>query len=172
MLRQKYSLLLVSTIGLVINSISPAGATVRAPVITNVVGGPVTQGQDHGYGGLKWTFGEGFVPEIVVGYRHAEVGSNGNVQGGDFSFSFKVTGDLQLSNFIQPGKVRVKYFNGVEYLQGEVGGGYDFKKGLFAGISAQGPYSNAGVDYHFSAKSPYETFLEFNSLGIYNKPKP
>jgi hypothetical protein len=130
-----------------------------------------TKGVDNGYGGLKWTFGEGWIPEIVVGYRHAEVSTNGNTQGADASIAFKVNPALPLNEMIQPGKLRVKYFNGMDYLQGEVGGGYDFaKKSVFAGIGAQGPYANAGVDYNFSEKSSFSTFLMFNSLGIYNRP--
>jgi hypothetical protein len=131
----------------------------------------VTRGVDDGYGGLKWTFGESWVPEVVAGYRHAEVSTNGDTQGADISIAFKVNPALPLDKIIQPGKLRVKYFNGIDFLQGEVGGGYDFaRKGFFAGIGAQGPYVNAGVDYSFSANSSFSTFLMFNSLGIYNRP--
>ena len=128
-----------------------------------------------GYGGLKWTLGESYVPEIVGGYRYASVTSSGATQGADISIAFKVTGNADLSNFIQLGKLRAKYLNGIDYLQGEAGGGWDFaKKGLFAGISAQGPYSNAGVDYDFTNKSTFgkslSPYMEFNSIGIYNTP--
>jgi hypothetical protein len=143
----------------------PATETTTTTFNTITVPSSATTGVDNGYGGLKWTLDGGLAPEVVVGYRHAQVDTNGDTQGGDISFSFKVFGGLQ------PGKIRVKYFNGKEYLQGEVGAGYDFAKGAFAGISAQGPYSNAGVDYHFSASSPLEPYLLLNSLGIYNKPQ-
>ena len=128
-----------------------------------------------GYGGLKWTLGESYVPEIVGGYRYASVTSSGATQGTDISIAFKVTGNMQLDDFIHLGKLRAKYLNGMDYLQGEVGGGWDFaKKGLFAGISAQGPYSNAGVDYDFASKSTFgkslSPYMEFNSIGIYNTP--
>ena len=128
-----------------------------------------------GYGGLKWTLGESYVPEIVGGYRYASVTSSGATQGADISIAFKVTGKMQLDDFIHLGKLRAKYLNGMDYLQGEVGGGWDFaKKGLFAGISAQGPYSNTGVDYDFASKGTFgkslSPYMEFNSIGIYNTP--
>ena len=128
-----------------------------------------------GYGGLKWTLGESYVPEIVGGYRYASVTSSGATQGADISIAFKVTGNMQLDDFIHLGKLRAKYLNGMDYLQGEVGGGWDFaKKGLFAGISAQGPYSNAGVDYDFASNGTFgkslSPYMEFNSIGIYNTP--
>jgi hypothetical protein len=128
-----------------------------------------------GYGGLKWTLGESYVPEIVGGYRYASVTSSGATQGTDISIAFKVTGNMQLDDFIHLGKLRAKYLNGMDYLQGEVGGGWDFaKKGLFAGISAQGPYANTGVDYDFASKSTFgkslSPYMEFNSIGIYNTP--
>jgi len=128
-----------------------------------------------GYGGLKWTLGESYVPEIVAGYRYASVTSSGATQGGDLSIAFKVTGEMDLENLIQLGKLRAKYLNGMDYLQGEVGGGWDFtKKGLFTGIGAQGPYVNSGVDYDFSNKASFSKsfspFIMFNSIGIYNTP--
>ena len=132
----------------------------------------VTTGVDSGYGGLKWTFGS-WVPEVVAGYRHAEVNSSGATQGGDLSLAFKIHPTLPLDSMIEVGQLRLKYFNGLDYLQGEAGAGYDFsKKGFFAGIGAQGPYSNAGVDYNFSPSSVGSTFspyLMFNSLGIYSR---
>ena len=128
-----------------------------------------------GYGGLKWTLGESYVPEIVAGYRYASVTSSGATQGGDVSIAFKVTGEMNLENLIQLGKLRAKYLNGMDYLQGEVGGGWDFaKKGLFTGIGAQGPYVNSGVDYDFSNQDSFSKsftpFVMFNSIGIYNTP--
>ena len=37
-----------------------------------------------GYGGLKWTIGESYVPEIVGGYRYASVTSSDATQGAVF----------------------------------------------------------------------------------------
>lgn len=120
---------------------------------------------DNGYAGLKWTFAKGFVPEIVVGYRHANVGTDGHSYGSDVSLSFQVWPALQA------GKIRLKYFNGAEYLQGEVGVGYDFNKGWFAGIGGKAPFANAGVDFHFSRASPIEAYFMLDSLGQYQKPR-
>ncbi len=137
------------------------------PVETTTPGNSysTTSGVDNGYGGLKWTFDGGIAPEIIVGYRHAEVTSNGYAQGADISFAFKVFDGLQ------PGKLRIKYFDGSDYMQGEVGGGYDFGKGgFFAGIGGNAPFSNLGVDYNFSQPSPLEPYFMLDSLGQYTKP--
>ena len=142
---------------------------------TNSSDGSASTNVNMGYGGLKWTFGEGYVPEIVGGFRYASVTSSGATQGADISIAFKVTGKMELDDLIHFGKLRAKYLNGMDYLQGEVGGGWDFaKKGLFAGIGAQGPYVNSGVDYDFSSKDSFSKsftpFVMFNSIGIYNTP--
>ena len=128
-----------------------------------------------GYGGVKWTLGDSLVPELVAGYRFASVTNNGATQGGDLSMSVKITGKTQLNNLIHLGKLRAKYFNGIDYLQGEVGGGWDFaKNGVFAGVSAQGPFVNTGVDYDFtgvnSFSKSFSPYAGFNSIGIYSKP--
>ncbi|WP_347987773.1 hypothetical protein [Methylomonas sp. AM2-LC] len=104
------------------------------PVTETVIGIPTTKDVDNGYAGLKWALGDNLVPDIVVGFRHANVSTNGDTYGGDVSFSFKVYGGLK------PGKIRLKYFNGADYMQGEVGGGYDFTKGFFAGIGLTPPF--------------------------------
>jgi hypothetical protein len=127
-----------------------------------------------GYGGVKWTLGDSIIPEIVAGYRYASVTSSGATQGGDLSISVKITGKTELNNLIHLGKLRAKYLNGINYLQGEVGGGWDFaKNGVFAGIGAQGPYVNAGVDYDFTGVNSFgksfSPYAGFNSIGIYAK---
>ncbi|WP_157198185.1 hypothetical protein [Methylomonas sp. DH-1] len=119
---------------------------------------------DNGYAGLKWTLGESFIPELVVGFRHANVGSNGETYGGDISFSFRVWGGLQ------PGQIRLKYFNGADYLQGEVGGGYDFKNGFFVGLGGKAPFSSVGLDYQFSGRVPLVPYFMLDSIGQYRKP--
>jgi hypothetical protein len=145
-----------------------------APIYTESYSGS-SNNVNMGYGGVKWTLGESYMPEIVAGYRYASVTSSGATQGADVSIAFKVTGKAQLSDLIYLGKLRAKYLNGMDYIQGEVGGGWDFaKKGLFTGISAQGPYVNTGVDYDFSSKNTFSKslspYMEFNSIGIYNTP--
>jgi hypothetical protein len=124
---------------------------------------------DNGYGALKWTFGNGFFPEIVVGFRHASVSSNGDVYGGDASFAFKIF-DGTSWGFL-PGKFRLKYFNGADYMQAEAGGGYDFgKNSFFVGIGGQAPFTNIGLDYNFTASNPLEPYFMLNSIGQYTKP--
>jgi hypothetical protein len=158
----------------IIPAVSLANGGIIPPTYTDSYSGSSTN-VNMGYGGVKWTLGESYMPEIVAGYRYASVTSSGATQGGDVSIAFKVTGKTQLTDLINLGKLRAKYLNGMDYLQGEVGGGWDFaKKGLFTGISAQGPYSNAGVDYDFSSKNTFSKslspYMEFNSIGIYNTP--
>jgi hypothetical protein len=132
------------------------------PIVTT---SSASRNVDNGYAGLKWTLGGSFIPEVVVGFRHANVSTNGDTYGGDISFSFQVWGGLQ------PGKLRLKYFNGADYMQGEVGGGYDFKKGFFAGIGGKAPFSNVGVDYHFNDSVPLVPYFMLDSIGQYRKPR-
>jgi len=142
-----------------------AGSVYPAIATTTGVAGSATDTVNRGYAGLKWTLGESLTPAVVVGYRHARVESNGDTRGGDVSFSFNLLGGFQ------PGKLRAKYFNGQENLQGEVGGGFDFTKGIFAGVSAQGPFVNLGADYLFNAVAPFEPYLMLNTLKKYDKPQ-
>lgn len=121
---------------------------------------------NRGYVGLKWTLGEGAMPAVVIGFRHANVESNGDTDGGDISFSFNVIGGLQA------GQLRTKYFNGQENLQGEIGAGFDFSRGLFVGVGAKAPYSNLGIDYHFSPGSAWQPYFILDSLKKYDKPNP
>ena len=137
------------------------------PIFTS--GTPSTNASGHenvnrGYAGLKWTFGEGPVPSAVIGFRHANVEPSGHVDGGDVSMSFNFL------NGPHPGKLRAKYFNGQENVQGEIGGGFDFTKGMFAGASLQGPYINLGADYLFGAG--FEPYVILNNLRKYHKPQP
>jgi hypothetical protein len=137
-----------------------------APTVTTTgVAGSATDSVSRGYVGLKWTLGEGLTPAVVIGYRQARVKSSGDTQGADISFSFNVAGGLR------PDKLRAKYFSGRENLQGELGAGYDFTKGIFAGVSAQAPYTNAGVDYLFMASAPWQLYVMLNTLKKYDKPQ-
>ncbi|NOU40876.1 MAG: hypothetical protein HOO85_06330 [Methylotenera sp.] len=116
------------------------------------------------YAALKWTFGESFKPEAVVGLRHAKVDSNGDTDGSDISISTKFIGGFEL------GKLRAKYFNGNETIQGEIGGGYDFVKGIFAGVGVKAPYSNIGVDYQYSNENHWLPYFMLDTLKKYDKP--
>ena len=77
-------------------------------VTTN--GGSLTT--NRAYAGLKWTLNEGIKPQAVFGFRHARTESNGDTDGGDISISAKFIDGFQL------GKLRAKYFNGKEQVQG------------------------------------------------------
>lgn len=116
------------------------------------------------YAALKWTFGESIKPEALLGFRHARTESNGDTDGGDLSISAKFNDGFQIS------KLRAKYFNGQENVQGEVGGGYDFNKGLFTGISVHAPYSNLGVDFLPLAKEKIETYIQIDTIKGNDKP--
>lgn len=116
------------------------------------------------YAGLKWTLHEGTQPEVVVGFRHSKVNSDGDTHGGDASLSMKVFNTFQL------GKIRAKYFNGQEFAQGEASGGFDFTKGLFVGASIKAPYSNLGVDYLPKASNAFEPYLIIDTLHKHGKP--
>ena len=111
------------------------------------------------YAGLKWTLNEGIKPQAVIGFRHTNIGSDGHTDGGDISLSAKFIDGFQLD------KTRLKYINGNNDVQGEVGGGYDFTKGLFLGASANGPYINLGVDYLIQAKDKsIDPYIMLNTL--------
>ena len=116
------------------------------------------------YAGLKWTLNEGIKPQAVVGFRHARTESNGNTDGGDISISARIIDGFQL------GKLRAKYFDGKEKVQGEVGGGFDFTKGLFAGIGVHAPYSLIGLDLHpFNNENKLEPYIQIDTIKKYKK---
>lgn len=116
------------------------------------------------YAGLKWTLNEGIKPQAVLGFRHARTESNGNTDGGDISISAKFIDGFQL------GKLRAKYFDGKEKVQGEVGGGLDFTKGFFAGVGVHAPYSLIGLDIHpFINENKFEPYIQIDTIKKYKK---
>ncbi len=119
---------------------------------------------NRAYAGLKWTLNEGVKPEAVLGVRHARVDSSGDTDGADLSISAKFIESFQL------GKLRAKYFNGKESTQGEVGAGYDFINGMFAGIGIHAPYSNVGVDLLPNAKDKIEPYFQLDTIKRNDKP--
>lgn len=147
------------------NSIAglPCGKPGCYDFVTTGSGGTLTS--NRAYAGLKWTLNEGIKPQAVVGFRHARTESNGNTDGGDISISAKFIDGFQL------GKLRAKYFDGKEKVQGEVGGGYDFTKGLFAGAGVHAPFSLIGFDLHpFITENKLEPYLQVDSIKKYKKP--
>lgn len=120
---------------------------------------------NRAYAGLKWTLNEGIKPQAVLGFRHARTESNGDTDGGDISISAKFIDGFQL------GKLRLKYFDGKENVQGEVGAGYDFTKGLFAGVGVHAPYSLIGMDLHpFINENKLEPYIQVDNIKRYKKP--
>ena len=123
-----------------------------------------TNTDNRAYAGLKWTLNEGIKPQAVIGFRHAKTELNGDTDGGDISISAKFIDGFQL------GKLRAKYFNGKENTQGEVGAGYDFMNGLFAGVGVHAPYSNIGVDLLPTAKDKIEPYFQLDTIKRIDKP--
>ena len=168
MITRKNNIALLGFVAILPASTTLAGFTVGPPPTTPIVTttGGTKDTVNRGDAGLKWTLGQGLTPAVVVGLRRASVDPDGDTQGGDISFSFSLAGGPK------PEKLRVKYFNGQENVQGEVGAGYDFYKGFFAGLSVQGPYSNLGVDYLMTQRggAPWEPFFMLNTLKEYDKP--
>ena len=162
MITRKNNIAILGFFAMLPASVALAGFIAPSPTVTT--SGSAKDTNNRGYVGLKWTLGQGPTPAVVVGLRRATVKSNGDTRGGDISFSFNLAGGPK------PDKLRVKYFEGREKAQGEVGAGYDFSKGVFAGLSVQGPYSNLGVDYLFTQDARWEPYFMLNTLKKYDKP--
>ena len=70
----------------------------------------------------------------------------------------------------QLGQIRAKYFNGKDNVQGEVGGGLDFNKGIYTGIGVHAPYSNLGIDLLPFTKDKLEPYLQVDTIKGKRKP--
>lgn len=121
---------------------------------------------NRAYAGLKWSLSGGIKPEAVLGFRHANINSSGDTDGGDISISAK------FMDGFQPGQIRAKYFNGKEDVQGEVGGGYDFTQGIFGSLGVHAPYSNLGLDLLPNAETKFNPYVQVDSIKGNNKPSP
>jgi hypothetical protein len=141
---------------------SYAGAPWVAPIVTGTGSSKVSD--NRAYVGLKWTMGKGTQPDVVVGVRNATVKSSGDVSGGDVSVVINTKSSVELS------KIRLKYFDGRESVQGEISSGYDFKKGIFVGLSGKSPYANLGVDMFGLDKKSLESYVGVDSLKKYSRP--
>ena len=124
----------------------------------------ISTNDNRAYAGLKWTLSGGIKPEAVLGFRHANISSNGDTDGGDISISAK------FMDGIQPGQLRAKYFNGKEDVQGELGGGYDFTQGIFGGVGIHAPYSNVGLDLFPNAQTKFDPYIQLDTIKGNNKP--
>ena len=125
-----------------------------------------SKNDNKAYAGLKWSLSGGIKPEAVLGFRHANISSNGDTDGGDISISAK------FMDGIQPGQIRAKYFNGKEDVQGELGGGYDFTQGIFGGVGIHLPYSNVGLDLFPNAQTKFDPYFQLDTNKGNNKPDP
>ena len=148
-----------------------SGALSAAPCINtlpncdpNISYSPSREYESKIYGGFKWSLNEGIKPEAVLGFRYAQVSSGANTKGADISVSAKWNDHPELSKF------RVKYFNGNNSIQPEVGIGYDMQKGLFIGAGVNAPYLNLGVDYAVSSERKFDPYLMIHTLKKYSKP--
>ncbi|QDC99153.1 hypothetical protein FIT70_04405 [Candidatus Methylopumilus universalis] len=139
-----------------------AGKVLGYDLIPGATGASLTD--NRAYAGLKWTLNEGIKPQAVLGLKHARIKSNGDTDGGDLSISAKIIDGFQL------GKLRAKYFNGKENVQGEVGAGYDFTKGLFTGVGVHAPHSLIGLDLHpFVTDNKLEPYIQIDTNKKYKK---
>ena len=125
---------------------TPAPAPTPAPVTVLPTGGGISHAVDEKFHvGLNWTLGGSIVPDAVIGFRHANVDSNGKTHGSDLSLSIPLT-------HISLGKLKVQYFEGHINALGEVGLGYDFdSKNFLATARAQVPHFYFGSDYVFGS---------------------
>ncbi len=125
---------------------------------------PEVDNQDRPYVGFKWMLNDIASPEFSLGFRHAQVNADGDVEGNDLSMTFDIMDGFSFD------EIRAKYLNGGQDLQGEFSLGYDFTSGYFAGVSGQGPVLNLGVDYLFKAESPFDPYFMFNTIKKYDDP--
>jgi hypothetical protein len=117
--------------------------------------------EDECFIGVIWIFGRTLTPDVEVGCRIVDVESDGDVDGGAFTLSYR------------PGmgfdKIKLKGVKGKENAQGELGIGYSFLSNSFLGtLGAQGNYILGGVDYLFG-NGP-EVYAGFNTIGKYDDP--
>jgi len=151
---------IIAILFLSLSTLALAGKGDPPPSITT------STNDNRAYGGLKWTLNEGIKPQAVLGFRHANINSNGDTDGGDISISAK------FMDGIQPGQIRAKYFNGKEDVQGELGGGYDFTQGIFGGVGIHLPYSNVGLDLFPNAQTKLDPYFQLDTIKGNNKPNP
>lgn len=119
----------------------------------------IRSSNDQVYAGLKWTLNEGMKPEVLLGVRHEDMSAGGHTYGGDVSLS------AQFIDGFKMGQAKIKYLNGSNNIQGEVGTGYDFTHGLFLSGGMNGPYMNLGADYLIKQKDKaLNPFLMLDTL--------
>lgn len=111
------------------------------------------------YAGVHIKFGKGFKPTFTLGYRHASIDNDNDVNGADISFRIDTSGGKSLL---------LKGFDGDECTQGELGVGYDFEgNSVLFSAGVQSHNGNGGVDY-FLADSTFEGHVGYSSIGCYD----
>lgn len=123
-----------------------------------MVGTAQAESDGEFYAGVHIKFGKGIKPTFTLGYRHANVDSDDDADGGDLSFRIDTSGDMSLL---------LKAFKGSGCTQGEIGAGYDFTQNsmLFSG-GVQSHNGNVGVDY-FLGDNSFETHAGYSTVGCY-----
>ena len=154
------SKLITAALSVFVSSFALAGGPPPppAPVATTVV----EDSENEAFVGFNWTLGAGITPEVVIGYRHVDVDSTGDVEGAGANISFNIA----KMNF---DRIKLFAINGDEDLQGELGFGYSLLNKEWLGtLGAQGGYINLGADLMQSGEFKFNGGL--NSINDYNAP--
>jgi hypothetical protein len=104
---------------------------------------------------------DGFVPDVVLGFRSLHVNSSDSVDGADLSARISYG---KHDKGIMFDSARLVYVGGERNVMGNIGIGYSNTHASFIGTAAiQGPYTRIGSDFEFG-KNKFEPFLEINTL--------
>lgn len=121
---------------------------------------PYGYDDDEVYAGLTWVFGQGFIPQLELGYRNVDVDGDGDVTGYGISTSFIFNKGFDL--------IQVKGIRGNEDVQGQLGLGYSLLNRGFAGsLGAQGNHITGGVNY-VGGQTPFQFFGGVNTVSDYS----
>eukprot|EP01034_Spumella_vulgaris_P024998 gene24998-31401_t len=115
--------------------------------------------QDKAYVGLVWTLeNSSFMPDAVVGLRHAKTTAGADVSGYDVSARFKLGGTLTFDS------VRAVYLDGKRTSQWQAGLGYSAKhQSAFGTVGTSAEYLKLGLDY-LVKPAKFDAFVELNTL--------
>lgn len=139
----------------------PRQSVVAVAAALGLAGPAVAKDDSQWYAGILLQFDTVIKPAAVVGWRKANVNSDGKPSGADLSIQFWADG-LHAA--------RLQGFKGSRCLQGQLGVGYNFKKAsmlLTGGV--KGRHWLAGVDFTLNdrALSPY---VGLDTIDCYDKP--
>lgn len=117
---------------------------------------PSSEREERVVAGLQWTFGKGFIPVLVVGYRNVLIASDDDVKG----IASTLTYDFIKNSF---DKFKISGIYGDVDFTGELSLGYSFLENSFlAGIGGQANYINVNADYLYNKGFDYS--LQLNSI--------